>query len=267
MNRLPSVSLCISTYNFPDALELCLMSILRQTQMPLEVIIGDDGSAAQTKELINSFRLKFSIPIKHVWHPDDGFKLAEIRNKSFAAAAGEYIIQIDGDIVLNRFFIEDHIRFAKPGTFVAGTRSMLTQTSTVKIFASKNIDTIDTLEIEKRYNTYRLLPVSYVMYNIQKGPSQAKFVLGANMAFWKESIIKVNGYDENYKGWGKEDHDLSIRLINAGYQLHFLKFAAVIYHLYHKQASNGNIDKNTPLIQRALREKTIFSKNGLDKYL
>ena len=267
MNRLPSVSLCISTYNFPEALELCLMSILRQTQMPLEIIIGDDGSTTKTKELIDRYRPKFSIPLKHVWHPDDGFKLAEIRNKSFAATTGEYIIQIDGDIVLNPFFIEDHTRFAKPNTFVAGTRSMLTQASTAEIFATQNIDSIDKLKIEKRYNTYRILPMSYMMYHIQKGPSQAKFVLGANMAFWKESIIKVNGYDENYKGWGKEDHDLSIRLINAGCQLHFLKFAAVIYHLYHKSASEGNIDKNLPLIQRVIQEKTFFAANGVNKYL
>ncbi len=121
-----TVSLIISTYNRPDALRLCLDSILRQTTLPDEVIIGDDGSADDTRQVIEDFRKKCPVPLKHIWHEDDGFRLAMMRNKSVAAASGDYIVQIDGDIVLERHFIADHKAAATEGYFVKGSRVRLT---------------------------------------------------------------------------------------------------------------------------------------------
>jgi glycosyltransferase involved in cell wall biosynthesis len=268
MKTFPAVSLCISTYNWPEALELCLESVLLQTHLPDEIIIGDDGSTEETKILINQIRLKFSIPVKHIWQPDDGFKLAQIRNKSFAATTGEYIIQIDGDLVLNKFFIEDHLRFAKPGTFMSGARSLLCSEDTKVLFGRKNIKQISQeYKLEKNYNAKRVLPAAFLLHRLQKGSRQIKYVLGANMSFWKEDIVKVNGYNEDFRGWGKEDNDLSIRLSNAGVKLHFLKFAGIVYHLYHKEASKERMQENELLLMEAMRQKQTFVANGLSKYL
>lgn len=49
-------SLIVSTYNRPDALFLCLESIKRQKLLPDEVIVGDDGSTDETKEVIENSR-------------------------------------------------------------------------------------------------------------------------------------------------------------------------------------------------------------------
>ena len=46
------VSLIITTYNWPEALRLSLMSAARQTQLPDEVIVADDGSGEETRQLI-----------------------------------------------------------------------------------------------------------------------------------------------------------------------------------------------------------------------
>jgi len=268
MKIFPSVSLCISTYNWPEALELCLESVLLQTHLPAEIIIGDDGSTEETKFLIDDLRPKFSIPLKHIWQPDEGFKLAQIRNKSFASATGDYIIQIDGDLVLNKYFIEDHLRFAQSGTFISGARSLIGVADTKQLFQYKNITQVARqFKLQKKYNAIRFLPAAYVMHQLQKGNKQIKYVLGANMSFWKEDILKVNGYNEDFKGWGKEDNDLAIRLWNAGIELHFLKFAGIVYHLYHKEASKERMQQNELLLIEAMRQKQTFVPNGLRKYL
>jgi glycosyltransferase involved in cell wall biosynthesis len=268
MGKNVKVSLCISTYNWPSALELCLESVLLQTQLPDEVIIGDDGSGPDTKELIDSLRSRFPVPLHHIWQPDEGFKLAQIRNRSFAAASGEYIIQVDGDLVLNRHFVKDHSRFASQGSFISGARSLLTQPATEKLFAEKNISDISgRYELRKKYNARRFFPAAFLNFHLQAGISQVKYVLGANMSFWKADLVKVNGYNEDFTGWGKEDNDLSMRLSNAGVRLHLLKFAGVIYHLYHNEAPREKMQQNELLLMEAIREKRTFVANGLNKYL
>ncbi|UVV56776.1 glycosyltransferase [Bacteroides fragilis] len=91
--------------------------------MPDEVIVGDDGSTSETKDLIESFKKDFPVPLIHLWQEDKGFRLAMMRNKSVAAATGDYIIEIDGDIFLHNKFVEDHKRLAKPGTLFEGNQS------------------------------------------------------------------------------------------------------------------------------------------------
>src|SRR4051812_45707010 len=104
MNPSPSASLIIATYNWPQALELCLLSIMNQEVMPKEVVIADDGSKEETRNIVEQFREKLAIPVIHIWQPDKGFQLGKIRNKAMAAASGEYLIQVDGDLILHSAF-------------------------------------------------------------------------------------------------------------------------------------------------------------------
>ena len=83
-----STSLIISTYNRSDALELCVKSVLRQSLLPDEIIIADDGSKEDTRELIHQLAASSEVPIIHVWHEDLGFRLASIRNKRKTSLTG-----------------------------------------------------------------------------------------------------------------------------------------------------------------------------------
>src|SRR5690349_16761621 len=118
MQTYPSVSLIISTYNWPDALELCLQSVQQQRLLPGEVIIADDGSSKETGQVIERFQKRLLVPLHHIWQTDEGFRLGMIRNKAMAAAKGEYLIQIDGDLVLHPDFVYDHVHAAKKGYFL-----------------------------------------------------------------------------------------------------------------------------------------------------
>lgn len=110
-----TVSVIVATYNRPDALEMCLKSLMEQSRLPDEIVVGDDGSGAGTKDVIERMARISPAKIVHVWQEDKGFRLARIRNKAVLASMGEYIIQIDGDIIAHHRFVEDHLRYARPG--------------------------------------------------------------------------------------------------------------------------------------------------------
>src|SRR5687767_4927209 len=133
-------SLIISTYNWPSALNLCLQSVLQQSVLPDEVIIADDGSTDDTRQLIASFIRKSPVPIIHVWQADEGFQLAKIRNRAIAQAAHPYIVQIDGDLILPRHFIKDHLQVSNKGSFVTGSRVLLSPTTSKTLLENNSID-------------------------------------------------------------------------------------------------------------------------------
>jgi glycosyltransferase involved in cell wall biosynthesis len=125
-------SLIITTYNWPESLELILKSILLQTEFPNEIIIADDGSKIETTNLINYYKKISNIPIIHIWQEDLGFRASEVRNKAIKECNYEYIIQIDGDTVLHKDFIKDHKNLATKNCFISGSRVLVGKETTAK---------------------------------------------------------------------------------------------------------------------------------------
>ena len=260
---LPTCSLIVSTYNRPDALRISVESIFRQVQLPDEIIIADDGSGPTTVELINQLKKESPVPIEHVWQEDEGYQLARIRNRAFAAAKYDYIIQIDGD------FVQDHLNMAKPSTFFSGSRTMIDETLTKEVLQKQvHADEIPAKKdhLSKKTNAVRSPFLTQLTYLYQRNDRNYKYVIGCNMAFWKKDLGKVNGYDESFKGWGKEDNDLAVRLQNAGIKLRFIKFGAITYHLHHKVADLSAVPSNEEKLNESIREKRTFVPNGLNKY-
>ena len=132
------VSLIITTYNRPDALKLVLQSITSQSVLPNEIIIADDGSKNSTKKCIDEFKNFFSIPLIHSWQEDKGFIVAKSRNKAIAKSKFDYIILIDGDVILHDKFIEDHLKHAEMGFFVQGSRVILNKRATEELLSNNS---------------------------------------------------------------------------------------------------------------------------------
>jgi len=260
------ISLIISTYNSPSALEASLGSVLRQTTKPYEVIIADDGSTDSTPEVINRFRNEATFPVIHVWQKNEGFRLATIRNKAIARAKGDYIVQTDGDIVLHPDFIADHAAVARRGHFVCGSRVLVHKDLTDKIFADSSIIITPWIHgISNRKNAFRSTFLSKAV-NILS-PSHLKY-RGCNMAFWRSDLLAVNGYDESYLGWGCEDHDLVARLMNHRIKPLQVRHRAICYHLWHPSSKKTDtFQRNNALLEATRRDKHIRSNDGLDKYL
>ncbi len=260
-----SISLLIATYNWPQALAAVLRSVRAQRTLPFEVLVADDGSRSDTRELIAREAATFPVPLVHVWHEDTGFRLAAIRNRAIARARGDYVIQIDGDIVLHPKFVAAHATFASRGRWVQGSRCLLDEALTQRVLNGDPLRLSPLLPgIGHRQNALYLPWLSRLV----RGPSDGmRRIRGAHMAFWREDLLHVNGYDEEIEGWGREDSELATRLLNAGLVRRNLKFAAVCYHLWHRQANVDSVERNHDILLRTLRERRTRCGRGIDQYL
>lgn len=266
MKKKISVSVIIPTYNWPEALNLCLQSVLAQTILPDEIIIADDGSKQDTRDLINFVSKKSTVPIIHVWQEDDGFRLAQVRNKAIVRCSKEYIIQIDGDVILHKDFIKDHIRFAQKGSFVSGSRVIIKKELAERLISSQKINvSIFTKGTGSKLNGIHLPVLSHLQENYKR--NDILYVRGCNMAFWKDDLIQVNGYNEEMTGWGREDNELAVRLINLGIQKRIIKFAGIVFHIYHAVRPRTNLNKNDEILKYSIENKLIRSPKGLSQYI
>lgn len=265
MKNLPTCSLVTPTYNWPQALELLLLSILDQTVLPNEVIIADDGSKEETKQLIEKFQQKFPIPLVHIWHEDNGNQKPKIMNKAIAKAKYDYIVEIDGDIIMNKHFVEDHLTFAQKGVYLFGSRVNIQATILDKIFKNKTINFNYFSEgIKKRGRTLR---IPFLMNFAKAHEKRSDKLRGCNMSFWREDFIKVNGFNESLVGWGIDDSEMIQRLHNIGIKGKRLKFAGLAYHIYHKEQSKSHIEINNLIEKETTEKKLTTIEKGINQYL
>ena len=253
-----TITLLISTYNFPEALRYSMLSVPIQTRKPDEMIIADDGSREDTRAVIEDLRPQMPCPVKHVWHEDKGFRRTVILNRALAVSTGDYIVQIDGDIIMERHFIEDHEHYAEQGYFLCGSRSRVTKEYSERLFKGEPLhfsflrpglfDRINALRC-------RILTPFFTNYN---------HLRGCNMSYWRADVLATNGYDETIQSYGYEDEDLQNRLIRTGKKKRFIKFMCIEFHLYHEEhPTKKNLKETRKLIDKNNDEGLIWSPVGI----
>jgi glycosyltransferase involved in cell wall biosynthesis len=257
----PSVSLIISTYNWPEALKQCLESVKKQVVYPNEVIIADDGSTDETIELINEFKKDFPIPLIHSWIEDRGFRLAKSRNEALKLAKYEYIVQIDGDIILNKHFIDDHAQFARKGTFVRGSRVLLNAEATKRIF--NNQVSNPNIFMEGTVNFFNGIRIPFLQNLLTKRTRSIKGIRGCNMGYWKEDAYTINGYNEQIEGWGREDSEFVARMVNNGMHKRNLRLGGIEFHIYHNEYDRKLLNKNDDVLNMTLSKKLTSCEFGI----
>jgi predicted glycosyltransferase involved in capsule biosynthesis len=201
----------------------------------------------------------------HVWHEDIGFTKSTILNKAIAQSQGDYIIQVDGDCIMHPNFIKDHIEFASKNCYLYGSRVNILPNAIEGVFAKNKIAfTAFSTEIKNKTRAIHF-PFLSQFYKSHFGISK-KF-RGCNVSFWQKDFIAINGYNEDYEGWGREDSDLVIRMGNNGVKAKRLRYAGIVYHIHHKINSKHNFELNDKMQNETILEKTVVIKNGIDKYL
>jgi len=259
------LSLIITTYNRPESLELVLRSVVSQTIIPEEVIIADDGSVSTTKTLVSRFQQDSELNIVYSWQEDKGFRAAKSRNKAIAKSNTDYIILVDGDVILHPKFIEDHISEAKLGYFVQGSRVLLTKKKTKRAIDQGKINySFFSIGLLNRQNA---LYSSFLSSLMHRDKNFLGGIKSCNMAFFKQDCINVNGFNNDFKGWGREDSEFIVRLFNNGIRRKSLHFSAIQYHLWHNENKNTLIDRNDSILQNALFNRLQWCDNGIDRYL
>ena len=260
------ISLVITTYNWKEALDLVLRGVARQTVMPDEVIVADDGSRPDTAEVVARWQKQLPVPVRHLWQDDIGFRVSRARNRAIAAATGDFIIILDGDMVINAHFIEDYRRAAKPGFFIQGARLITGPTTGRRMITEGVLDVnFFTPDVERRRHTIRNRFLSWLVF--LKSHKNQKAIRSCNQGYWKADLLRVNGFDENMIGWGREDNDLAERLYNVGILRKNLKFAGLAVHLYHPSRKPPGENPNDKHLRATIETKSQRCVVGLDQHL
>ena len=259
------VSVIITTYNRPDALLLVLQSIESQTKLPEEVIIADDGSDDNTEKLITDYQESSSLSIIHSWQEDKGFRAAKSRNKAIAISNFEYIVLIDGDVILHPKFIQDHFNHTEPGYFIQGTRVLLTQNRTRQALNNSR-DNFSFLSkgIRNRKNAIHSI---YFSKLLSKKKNYIKGIKTCNMSFYKEDCLNINGFNNDFEGWGREDSEFAVRLLNSGINRKNVRFNMIQFHLWHKEAIRDALVQNDATLHSSIDNHVNWCDNGINKYL
>jgi glycosyltransferase involved in cell wall biosynthesis len=255
------ISLMVTTYNWKAALSLCLESAFAQTRLPDEIIVADDGSREDTVELVRVYAKKSPVPLIHAWQADEGFRLTASRNRGIRASSGDYIIVVDGDVLLDRHFCEDHERWAAPGRWIQGSRVLIGEERSKQIMKN-GICRLGPFSrgIHNRKNAIRS---QFLAMLVRGARDPLRGVRGCNMAFWRNDAFRVNGFNEAFVGWGREDSEFVVRLAHAGIKRKNLKHQALIFHLYHPENSRESLPKNDLLLQETIIFKTVRCEKGL----
>ena len=259
------IALVVTTYNWPAALDLTLQSVARQSLAPAEIIVADDGSGPDTEAVVTRWQERLATPLLHVWQADEGFRLARSRNRAIAAARGDYVIIVDGDMVLHRHFIADHARAARRGCFIQGVRLLTGAQTAGRMLQHGLLDLgFFSPDIKRRRHAVRNRLLSWLAFRERTGQ---RAIRGCNQAYWKSDLIRVNGFNEAFVGWGREDNEIAARLYNAGVHRRNLKFQALAIHLHHPSRNAQVGERNDAILRATLEEAKAWCPLGLSQHV
>jgi glycosyltransferase involved in cell wall biosynthesis len=266
------VSLIVTTYNRPDALRAVLDGLAAQRDRGFEVLVADDGSRDDTRVLVEAAARDATVPVAHVWQEDRGFRAGAARNRAAARAGGRYLLFLDGDCVPRPDFVAAHRRLAERGWMVAGNRILLSEPFTREVLD-------DRLPIQRWSNAQwraalrrgainRTLPLrSLPLGPLRKlGSRRWQRVRTCNLGVWADDFRAVNGFDETFAGWGFEDSDLAVRLLNLGVRRKYGAFATGVLHLWHRENDRTREGENWQRLQQRIGSREKRAALGIDQY-
>lgn len=256
-------ALIITTYNQKERLKLVLDSVKNLAFLPNEVLIADDGSKEDTARLIEEYQKDFPCPLKHIWQEDEGFRAAKSRNNAIKASKSEYIILIDGDMILEKDFVKNHLEFAKRKVILQGSRVILNKNESEEILKNNNYS----LAFNKKgFKNQRSIFLAKCVYKFSKLTKKffkkSQLVKGSktcNMSFYKSDFEAIEGFNEKFIGWGREDSEFVARFLFNDGVFKRLKFNALAYHIYHEENSKNMLEINHQIYLETIKnEKTTW---------
>ncbi len=257
------ISLLISTYNCPDVLAKSLAGVTLQRRPPDEVLIADDGSMQPTRDLVQAWGKAQPFPVKHIWHPHDGFRKTVILNKAVLAASGDYLVFTDGDCVPHPKFVADHAALAERGYWVQGRRCFVNERFVPEFEPGRTA--VELWMLTQRI-TGAAKGIRWPIPLIRRDTKQ-RGIIGCNMGFWRDDLTAVNGFDEDYSGWGiGEDSDIGTRLYHLGRRRKFVYGRAITFHLNHPRLPRDHQAASLARLAKTIASRKIACVNGLNRH-
>lgn len=266
--------LIVATYQSPRALTLCLTSVARQTVLPDAICIADDGSGPETAAAIATFAAAHpGLSIRHVWHEDRGFEKAAILNKAIATSDADFLIFIDGDVMIAPGFIARHLELAERGRFATGSLIRLDAAATAAVTAEMIEDgrvfdrawLRENRAIDRLGTWLKTMPFPRpVMAFLDRATPVQRALCGANASLFREDALKVNGFDETIK-YGGGDKEFGVRLENAGVRGRHMRYTAPLVHLDHPRGYSDpeKIRRHKARIAEVRRGRVGWTPHGI----
>lgn len=262
---MASLALIINTWNQAQYLARVLEAISRQSSPPDEMLLADDGSDQETREVFRKWSVTSPVAASHVWQEHQGFRRARILNSAIAKTKVDYVVFLDGDTVPHPQFIQDHRQLARPSVFVQGHRALIGQGAAAWFglgrFESDRRRALWQGQLGGLKHAYRW-PRPW-----RKLRRDLRGVRGCNLGLWREHLVRANGYNEAFVGWGREDSELAVRLMNSGVERLDVRGWALCYHLWHAPAERGSLPDNDQLLAQAQAGGATRCQQGLQQRL
>lgn len=267
------ISVIISTYNAVEWLEKVLWGYQNQTFKNFEMVIADDGSGPETKDLIDRMTKEVFYPIIHVWQEDDGFQKSRILNKAVLACNADYIVMSDGDCIPRNDFLQVHEDNKELGYFISGGYFKLpmniSKAITKEDIHSQKCFDLGWLKEHGLKNSFKNNKLSSqgLKENMLNRFTTTKATWnGHNSSGWIKDILKVNGLNERMQ-YGGQDRELGERLMNLGIKGKQLRYSAICVHLDHKRGykTKESIDKNLEIRSNVKKNNITYTPYGIQK--
>jgi cellulose synthase/poly-beta-1,6-N-acetylglucosamine synthase-like glycosyltransferase len=255
------------------------MSFAASSVLPAEVLIADDGSTAETENVIREMQGKFGglFPVVHVRQEHEGIRKQRIVNEAVRRSTGDYLFFTDGDCTVHRHCLREHQRRSDPLAILAGQRVQIGKELTERLLASRTVINGLTFELlldfaaRRSHHAQEALVIRNGLFRRLLNKERIKpttSVIGCNCSLSKKLFLDINGYDEDFLGFGDEDADLGIRVINRGGDIRSVRNLAIVYHHHHPGSWDMTTDQfkfNAAIKQRRIENKEAYCKNGITK--
>jgi glycosyltransferase involved in cell wall biosynthesis len=270
----PLASLILATYQWPEALAMVLSGLVTQTEKRFEVMIADDGSDVRTKDVIASYQCRVPFEIRHFWQENKGFRKSRILNEAIRAAGGDTLIFLDGDCVPHSEFVAQHVALQEKGRYVAGRRVDLSRDYTEMLnsqrveggilngYATGLLDLfLDSLKKNGSKPFHRSYMVRSPLLRRWFKLDRVVDLKGCNFSCARADMLAIDGFDQSYEGYGREDTDVELRLQNLGLRIKSAKNLCLQFHLWHEP--RGFTPANEELLESVKREKRVKALRGM----
>jgi glycosyltransferase involved in cell wall biosynthesis len=253
----------------PRHLELVCAALERQSLAEFEVLVCDDGSGAETRRVVEGFASRFRGRVEHVWQEHQGFRKCRMLNEALRRARGDVFVFLDGDCVPHRDFMRDHLARQEAGRYLAGRRVELGPDLSARLSVEDvRAGYFDwphpslVLSVFRGDTEYlnRTVRVPWEPARRLLGLDRVADLKGCNYSVSREAMAAINGFDEAYEGYGREDTDVEVRLQNLGLKIKSLKGLALQYHVWHPRREFT--PANEGLIARATATGRVRCEQG-----
>ncbi len=262
----PSIALAFTSYQQPEFLAAVLRSAATQQLAPREIVIADDGSGNATQDVMQSFAASSQVPVRLVSQSHEGFRVARLRNLAIAATRCDYLLFADGDMLLHPAFVADHARCARRGFYTQGVRALADARLTARLLAGAPFPGPAAAGLGGLRRAY-LLHAPAASGLLRRAANGFIAVKSCNQGHWREDLVRANGFDEDFTGWGPEDKELCARLENAGVRRQTLLFGGIACHLHHEPASRARLPANLARLAATRDSGRTRAEHGLDSHL